>query len=65
MTFTKEQLVKEAANTLIEMGDDSFFVLENATYTIKNLLTRLGIGQNDLLAEMLRRQEDGGENGSE
>lgn len=58
MTFTKEQLVKEAANALMAMQDDSFFELASATFAINGFLIRLGINGNDLLAELIRRQQE-------
>lgn len=58
MIVTKKRLVREAANALMAIGDDSFFELSSATLAIKDLLARLGIGENDLIAELLKRQQE-------
>lgn len=59
MIVTKERLVKEAANALMAMQDDSFFELAGATLAIKDFLARIGVGENDLIAELLRQQNEG------
>lgn len=58
MIVTKKRLVREAANALMALQDDSFFELASATFAIKDLLARLGIGENDLNAELLKRQQE-------
>ena len=58
MIVTKKRLVKEAANALMALQDDSFFELASATFAINGFLIRLGINGNDLLAELLRRQQE-------
>lgn len=63
MTVTKEQLVKEAVNTMLALACNSSYELLCTVQAIKDLLTRLGIGEDDLIAELFGRQEDGGENG--
>ena len=59
MIVTKKRLVKEAANTLMEMREDSFFELANATFAINGFLIRLGINGIDLADELLRWQDEG------
>ncbi len=56
MTFTKEQLVKEAVNTMLELDCNSSFELLSAVQAVKELLTRLGIGRDDVTAELHKRQ---------
>ena len=56
---TKKRMVKEAANALMALQDDSFFELSSATFAINDFLIRLGINGNDLIAELLRRQDEG------
>ena len=58
MIVTKKRLMKEAVNTLMSMDDDSFFELAGATLAIKELLARFGIVENDLIAELIRRQQE-------
>lgn len=62
MTFTKEQLVKEAADTLLALTCNSSYELLSAVQAIKELLTRLGIGEGDVIAELHKRNvsEDDG-----
>lgn len=62
MTFTKEQLVKEAVNTMLTMDRNSSFELYSAVQAVKELLTRLGIGEDDVIAELHKRNmsEDDG-----
>lgn len=64
MIVTKKRLVREAANTLMTMQDDSFFELSGATLAIKDFLARLGINGNDLIAELLRQQRLGEDDGN-
>lgn len=62
MTFTKEQLVKEAVNTMLTMDRNSSFELYSAVQAVKELLTRLEIGEDDVIAELHKRNmsEDDG-----
>lgn len=62
MTVTKEQLVKEAANALLALTCNSSYELISAVQAIKELLTRLGIGEDDVIAELHKRNvsEDDG-----
>lgn len=62
MTFTKEQLVKEAVNTMLALDCNNNFELYSAVQAIKDLLTRLGIGEADVIAELHKRNvsEDDG-----
>ena len=62
MTFTNEQLVKEAVNTMLTMDRNSSFELYSAVQAVKELLTRLEIGEDDVIAELHKRNmsEDDG-----
>lgn len=62
MTVTKEQLVKEAVNTMLALDCNNNFELYSAVLAIKELLTRLGIGEDDVIAELHKRNvsEDDG-----
>lgn len=58
MIVTKKRLVKEAANALMALQNDNFFELTSATLAIKDLLARVGVGENDFIAELLRWQQE-------
>ena len=47
--------MKEAANTLLALTCNSHYELLSAVQAIKELLTRLGIGEDDVIAELHKR----------